>query len=828
MRNVRDFAWAMAALAFLFCFSQLARAATLDVKVLVISTGTAQEDQGLDLIDDMLNEVGVSYEVLDSSRQTLTAEFLSDGTHGRFNGVILTDSMLYFTGPGNYLNSGFSLEEWQLLHQYERDFNVRESVLSGYPASGPYFKVVYDLDYGMDLNTLTPGSQFQGVWQAPAGGTDLFEYVNTANPLPVNDYSVAVEPVQGSLDPVVEPLLRDGDSARTLVSRLTYADGREVLYSGITNAWYLVHSQVLNYEFLNFATRGLFLGSRKVYLAAHVDDLFLADDVWDPVNNVTTGAVSYRNSSADIDNLIVQQNAFNNRFATAGNFKLDMAFNGGGAVTIPARKETLVSDADAWMARIYSTSRLGRQYYGYTGSYLLLASQVAVKFPVNAPYNPYANSAVLTLTGRTSSTNGQICRITAPWDEATVTWQRSNATTYWASRAGASYDASSCIAYTQVGGKVTANITPIVNQWLSGQAPNYGVVLVGGASNWVYTREYSQAAGRPQLTIDYPLTTSDPLTAAIMQHKTGFRFINHTYTHADMFTSAGTTYATAFEEIAKNIEFWDLLGLPELVDNTRVLISGNHSGLDDTMGTELDPSDDLPYPQGRNTAFIDAARAVGIRYLASDSSRLNQDREDYVPGTNNEMILLPRYPTAVFYNATTPAELEDEYNYIFHERYINAGQNPCAIPGAICAPRSYAQILAAEADTTLRHMLTYRTWPHYFHISNLRDYGAGKTLQFDWLNSVMARYESLLKLPVVNAPYYAIGERTRQRIEARNAGVQAVYDDASQTVTVSASRPAVIEATGLSNGSVYGGQRQSTLSVGELPVTYIVDDGSAF
>jgi hypothetical protein len=107
MRNVRDFAWAMAALAFLFCFSQLARAATLDVKVLVISTGTAQEDQGLDLIDDMLNEVGVSYEVLDSSRQTLTAEFLSDGTHGRFNGVILTDSMLYFTGPGNYLNSGF-------------------------------------------------------------------------------------------------------------------------------------------------------------------------------------------------------------------------------------------------------------------------------------------------------------------------------------------------------------------------------------------------------------------------------------------------------------------------------------------------------------------------------------------------------------------------------------------------------------------------------------------------------------------------------------------------------------------------------------------------
>ena len=43
------------------------------------------------------------------------------------------------------------------------------------------------------------------------------------------------------------------------------------------------------------------------------------------------------------------------------------------------------------------------------------------------------------------------------------------------------------------------------------------------------------------------------------------------------------------------------------------------------------------------------------------------------------MILLPRYPTSMFYNATTPAELQDEYNYIFYERYVNAGQNPCAI-----------------------------------------------------------------------------------------------------------------------------------------------------
>ncbi|MBK8972152.1 MAG: hypothetical protein IPM37_12560 [Hahellaceae bacterium] len=148
--------------------------------------------------------------------------------------------------------------------------------------------------------------------------------------------------------------------------------------------------------------------------------------------------------------------------------------------------------------------------------------------------------------------------------------------------------------------------------------------------------------------------------------------------------------------------------------------------------------------------------------------------------------------------------------------------------GAICQPRSYQQILDAEADTTLRHMLTYRAWPHYFHISNLRDYGNGKTLQFDWLHAVMTRYESLLRLPVVNAPYYEIGERTRRRIEARGAHVDAVFDSMTNPVTLSANRPVLIEATGLSKGQSYGGQSQQVLSLSKTPLTRSVDAGLAY
>ena len=32
--------------------------------------------------------------------------------------------------------------------------------------------------------------------------------------------------------------------------------------------------------------------------------------------------------------------------------------------------------------------------------------------------------------------------------------------------------------------------------------------------------------------------------------------------------------------------------------------------------------------------------------------------------------MLPRWPTNVFYNTINPEQLEDEYNYIFYERYL--------------------------------------------------------------------------------------------------------------------------------------------------------------
>ena len=793
-------------------------ASVVDLKVLVISTGTADEDQGLDLIDDLLDELGVPYDVIDSSREDLSAAKLYDGVHGFYNGIILTDAGLYYTGEGNYLNSGFNLEEWQTLHAYERDFSVRESVISGYPASGAYYKNTYDLDYGMDGNSIEGGSSFNGIWQSPAGGTEIFEYVNTGNPLPVTDYSVMASPSTDGTGPNVKPLLVDQTSGKALVSHLVYADGREVLYSGITNAWYLIHSQILSYEFLNFATKGVFIGARKVYLAAHMDDLFLADGIWNPDTNTTDDEPGYRNSAGDIQNLVVSQQNLVAKYGLLGDFKLDMVFNGGGAEVEQKQAQVLTSDADTWIRENRQTRNYGRYSYGQFRNRSNYDQRMLIHFPVKATATP-SSQTLLNLRGTTSKRYGQVCKSTAPWVEKEATWRNAQSGVSWPQKGGA-FDVASCIAFTLDSGKASIDVSNIVNEWLDGSSPNYGFVVIGvnRSIGTLRTREYSNASHRPQLVISYQ---KDPLTEAVVVNKNEFRFINHTLTHRDMYASAGTSFEQAYAEIDDNRTVWQKLGLPDLEKNISVLVTGNHSGLDDTNGNEANPDMWTSYPTGMNAEFMAAAENLGVRYLASDASRINQDMETYVPGFN--ILLLPRYPTSLFYNTTTPEELEDEYNYIFYERHVNQNQDPCTIPGAICQPRTYQEILAAEAETTLRHMLTYRSWPHYFHISNLRDYGSGSTLIFDWLDSVMSSYSQYLSLPVVNDAYYNIGKRAEERSIAKNAGVNGQLDLTTNTIKLSASSNANVEVTGIAGGELYGGQRMNTVNVSATPVTITVD-----
>jgi hypothetical protein len=674
------------------------------LRILVITTGEEAEDLGFAYIKPVLDEMGVPYDVLNAEKQDLTLATLASslagagcraedmGCVGNYNGIILTDADLV---------PNFTPSEWDMLHDYQKNFGVREAVLSGWPAtySDPQSPHGIYLDYGLVYSS--SGNDYDARWTVPAAySKEIFEYVNKDSPFPITYFAFATNPrndTNGLRDgsiPYVEPVLRtrNGEALVSIVRYMMPSQAtpvREVMISTITNAPFLIHSKVLAYEFVNWATHGVFVGSRFVHMAAHVDDLFCRSRLWDIALNKDNPANTYRLNSDDINNTVRKQRAFRAAHPVAGNFKLDFAFNGFGAVIDP-------------------------------------------------------NAMPL-----------------------------------------------------------TANLR-------------------------------------------------EDLVAASVANKGEFRFINHTFTHAIMDKAptpadAACDYATFTDvarvraEITRNRIVWELLDLPERTQNDRVLISGGHSGLKDSKCTvypALHPdmfdvqADDITFDAGgTNPLFLEAAAQAGVDYFAADSSQRAQNIEQYITryedGRQINQLVLPRWPTDIFYNVTNPVQLEDEYNYIYHGRYVDVGHNPCEIPDAICSPRNYAEILMAEADIALRRMLTFNKWPHFFHQANLARYDeSGNTLQFDWLNAVFSEYERVFNLPVKNFPYYLIGDRTVESLNAKSATIRATWNRTVNQVTLSANKAVPnLRVTGLAGGELYGGQLIREITVDTNSKTYPVNRG---
>jgi hypothetical protein len=580
----------------------------------------------------------------------LTPELLAPSAeHGRYNGIILTEAETLSANG----SAALSAADITVLHDYERDFGVRESIISGFPATNPELGV----DFGLD--EVTAFTDLDARWTGSAGGTEIFEYVNTENVLTVRDFSFSATVRDDGVGPVVEPLLVDAENPeQVLVSRLSYEDGREVLLSTLAAADFLVQSRLLAYEFVNFATSGLFIGARHAYLSVHNDDLFLADAMWDPdsQSEFPEDEVTYRWGADEVPLVVAAQQAFRERHPLAPNVTIELAFNGVG-----------------------------------------------------------------------SDLNG-----------------------------------------------------------------------------------------------------GDPLTRAVVEHGSDFGFINHTFEALQMDwlcdglrSCVRTDFDTATAEIANNAQRWADLGLPNPERALQALLTDSHSGLEDRQGTD-DTSDDIPFPEGFNPELGRAAEALGIRMLAGDASRPNQTSIQRIPGT--QLVLLPRHPTSVFYNVTTPVELESEYNYIFHDSYLEDGEDPCEIPEALCETRTYDEIMDEEAEVTLDHILSSQPFPHYFHQTNLHIYDdAGNILQFDWLERVLALYERSMNLPLQSPLFHELVDIASNTVLARELAPSGVLDTATGSVTLSASGPVSIEVTGVAGGSDYGGQSIARVAVSPDATVLAVD-----
>jgi hypothetical protein len=103
----------------------------------------------------------------------------------------------------------------------------------------------------------------------------------------------------------------------------------------------------------------------------------------------------------------------------------------------------------------------------------------------------------LNVPGGFPSQTISLYRITAPWSEAGgATWNA----------LASAYDPAAQGSFTTQSGSLTSDVTGLVDEWVSGESPNYGLMLINTDDltlNYYRSSEYSTVAQRPSLQVCY-------------------------------------------------------------------------------------------------------------------------------------------------------------------------------------------------------------------------------------------------------------------------------------------------------------------------------------
>jgi hypothetical protein len=273
---------------------------------------------------------------------------------------------------------------------------------------------------------------------------------------------------------------------------------------------------------------------------------------------------------------------------------------------------------------------------------------------------------------------------------------------------------------------------------------------------------------------------TDPLTIRAQGLGSTFAWISHTWDHTDL---DGMSYADALAEFTQNDARVSSMGLQPY--DLRNIVTPSVSGLDN--------------PDAMRAAFD-----AGIRFTVSDTSVSGWDNPSPNAGIysleESAILIIPRRPTNLFYNVSTPDVWQQEYNDIYRSYWRR--------------DLTYDEILDFESEVLLQYLLRGENDPWMFHQANTRDYGGGRSLLSDLHDRALAKYGALSKFPIVSDTLEVLGGRVAMRMSYDKAQASAVIGPGAQ-ITVHVTRGASVPVTGLCTPSAesYAGQKISYLQL---------------
>ena len=214
----------------------------------------------------------------------------------------------------------------------------------------------------------------------------------------------------------------------------------------------------------------------------------------------------------------------------------------------------------------------------------------------------------------------------------------------------------------------------------------------------------------------------DTLTTYVLHAQSMFSFVNHTWSHQNLDYANNESGAPTTAATIRN----------ELTQNDRSPPSPAHRLLQGHDGAARHLGHEHPARPQRHLAQQTVVHLghplLDQRHLAAGLEQPDAERRASGRRTRPNLLIIPRHPTNIFYNVSTPAQVVDEYNY-----YYAPGGRWAFWP----SPRTYAQIIDTESDNLLAYMLQGDMDPWMFHSSNWRAYDGVHSVLGDLLTATL-------------------------------------------------------------------------------------------
>ena len=253
-----------------------------------------------------------------------------------------------------------------------------------------------------------------------------------------------------------------------------------------------------------------------------------------------------------------------------------------------------------------------------------------------------------------------------------------------------------------------------------------------------------------------PDNPDDPLTLAVTANSGDFQWINHTFDHENL---DNVDYAFAYAQFDQNIKFAQAHNFKNF--SVVNVVTPDVSGL-------------------KNPAAMQAAWDVGIRYTITDTSQPGWDNPSPNIGIYSTLVPglfhIPRKPTNLYYNVSTPDDWTAEYNSFYTSYWGRA--------------LSYSEVLDKESANLLLYLLQGNIDPTMYHQPNTRAYDGTRTLLGDLLDTAFGKFRAYSTLPIISPDEDVIGKRMQNTMARNSSGLTATI---TPGVGVSFTSPVSVE-----------------------------------